>query len=227
MLPLICDEEPQCKKCKSLETLSTKKVGGKTTKIREDLVVLSPLSMRSVPPCLPTPCIVCPSLGWPALPVWHLCKSQRREPPRRVVLFCLWEPSCAMLLCPGPEPSPIVCCHMEVSRNTEISLSSCCSLTFSGTQLALNGKIYNYPRYPCWLCLVIVCWGLREGGRGWLGAGEWGVWVEFGVLFQKSRGGYCGGRSPNKRGALRDGLMLPDTLCNSLLLLSRVHKSYE
>lgn len=106
----------------------------------------------------------CPSIKpLASLPMWHLRKSQQQERPRRVVLFCPWEPSCAMLLCPGPEPSPIVCCHMEVSSNTEISLSSCCSLTFSGTQLALNGKIYNYPRYPCWLCLVIVCWGLKEG----------------------------------------------------------------
>lgn len=215
-------KKPRCKNVKSLETLSTKKWGKNYQNQRESCGFVVPVSALS--PSASPSCIVCPSLGWPALPVWHLCKSQRREQPRRVVLFCLWEPSCAMLLCPGPEPSPIVCCHMEVSSNTEISLSSCCSLTFSGTQLALNGKIYNYPRYPRWLCLLIVCWGLRAGAMGGWGRG---VWVEFGVLFQKSRGGYCGGRSPNKRGALRDGLMLPDTLCNSLLLLSRVYKSYK
>lgn len=162
-------------------SLNTKKWGKTTKNIRESfylfiflfiyfifsfIVLVNALS----PSTPPTPRLPINPLA--SLPVWHLCKSQRREQPRRVVLFCLWEPSCAMLLCPGPEPSPIVCCHMEVSSNTEISLSSCCSLTFSGTQLALNGKIYNYPRYPCWLCLVIVCWGLKEGavfgwGRGW------------------------------------------------------------
>lgn len=50
-----------------------------------------------------------------------------------------------MLLCLGPEPVPIVRCHMEASTNTEISLSSCCSLTFSGTQLALNAEVIIIP----------------------------------------------------------------------------------
>lgn len=179
---------------------------------------------------VPPPPSVHQSAGRPAsLPVWHLCKSQRREQPRRVILFCLWEPSCATLLCPGPEPSPIVCCHMEVSSNTEISLSSCCSLTFSGTQLALNGKIYNYPRYPC-LALPRHCvLGTRRGGRCLVGggAGSWGVLFFF-VLFYKSCGGLLWGQRPKQKGgALRDGLTLPDTLCNSLLLLSRVYKSYK
>lgn len=121
-----------------------------------------------------------------------------------------------MPLCPGPEPSPIVCCHMEVSSNTEISLSSCCSLTFSGTQLALNGKIYNYPRYPCWLRLSL-CWGggLKEGLGLVRGGG-----VGFFFCFKRAEG-----RVPDNRGALREGLMLPDILCNSLLLLLRVSKS--
>lgn len=50
-----------------------------------------------------------------------------------------------MLLFLGPEPFPIVYCHMEASTNMEISLSSCCSLTFSGTQLALNAEIIIIP----------------------------------------------------------------------------------
>lgn len=132
---------------------------------------------QSPPP--PTPLSVHQAAGRPAcLPVWHLCKSQRREQPRRVVLFCLWEPSCATLLCPGPEPSPIVCCHMEVSSNTEISLSSCCSLTFSGTQLALNGKIYNYPRYPVLGSASSLCVGDSKGGRCLVGGGA-GLGVGF------------------------------------------------
>lgn len=34
---------------------------------------------------------------------------------------------------------------MEARTNMEISLSSCCSLTFSGTQLALNAEIIIIP----------------------------------------------------------------------------------
>lgn len=148
-----------------------------------------------VPPSLPP---VCPSIRWPAgLPVWHLCKSQRREQPRRVVLFCLWEPSCATLLWPGPEPSPIVCCHMEVSSNTEISLSSCCSLTFSGTQLALNGKIYNYPRYPC-LALPRHCVLGTQRGAGWGRGWELGCFFFFLVLKELWR--VLRGQRPKQKG---------------------------
>lgn len=50
-----------------------------------------------------------------------------------------------MLLCLEPGPVPIVRCHMEASTNMEISLSSCCSLTFSGTQLALNAEVIIIP----------------------------------------------------------------------------------
>lgn len=80
-----------------------------------------------------------------SLPVWQFWDPLWLVLPQCVVVFCLWELSCAMLLCPGPEPFPIVCCHMEVSTNMEISLSSCCSLTFSGTQLALNAEIIIIP----------------------------------------------------------------------------------
>lgn len=78
-------------------------------------------------------------------PVWQFWDPPWLVLPQCVVVFCLWELSCAMLLCPGPKPFPIVCCHMEASTNMEISLSSCCSLTFSGTQLALNAEIIIIP----------------------------------------------------------------------------------
>ncbi len=102
--------------------------------------------------------LLLPSLHRPLLSVHHCAAShsasqtvwQFWDPPwlvlpQCVVVFCLWELSCAMLLCPGPKPFPIVCCHMEASTNMEISLSSCCSLTFSGTQLALNAEIIIIP----------------------------------------------------------------------------------
>lgn len=63
------------------------------------------------------------------------------------VLLCFVRGSCPVPCCcvRGQGPFPIVCCHMEASTNTEISLSSCCSLTFSGTQLALNAEIIIIP----------------------------------------------------------------------------------
>lgn len=44
----------------------------------------------------------------------------RQSPPQCVVVFCRWELSHAMLLCPGPKPFPIVCCHMDASTNMKI-----------------------------------------------------------------------------------------------------------
>lgn len=78
-------------------------------------------------------------------PVWQFWDPPWLVLPQCVVVFCLRDLSCAMLLCPGPRPFPIVCCHMEASTNMAISLSSCCSLTFSGTQLALNAEIIIIP----------------------------------------------------------------------------------
>lgn len=117
------------------------------------------------------------------------------------VVFCLWGQSCAMLLFPGPRPFPIVCCHMEASTNTEISPSSCCSLTFSGTQLALNAEIIIIPitqanSVSSSLCVLRV-WG--EKG--------WGSSKELGDMPRREASHH----------RWEDGLMLPCTLTTSLL----------
>lgn len=108
-------------------------------------------------------------------PVWQFWDPPWLVLPQCVVVFCLRDLSCAMLLCPGPRPFPIVCCHMEASTNMAISLSSCCSLTFSGTQLALNAEIIIIPitqaNSVSSLCAEgerggpLKCWGRYCGGR--------------------------------------------------------------
>lgn len=87
-------------------------------------------------------------LSSPSSFLYHQCSEMFSPPSRRScccisVLLCFVCGSCPVPCCcvQGQGPFPIVCCHMEASTNTEISLSSCCSLTFSGTQLALNAEI--------------------------------------------------------------------------------------
>lgn len=117
------------------------------------------------------------SLAWARL--CGTCETPPRlELPLCVVVFCLREPSCAMLLPPlrpGPEPSPIVRCHMEVSSNNGdkpvLTLFPDLLRHPAGTKRRNN----YYPNYPGRLCLVIVWRGLKGGGgvgSGLVGRGE-------------------------------------------------------
>lgn len=123
---------------------------------------LSHLSLSLLLPLLSVHC--CAASHSAGRPVWWFWGPPCFMLPQCVVVFCLWELSCAMLLRPGPEPFPIVCCHMEASTNMEIGLSSCCSLTFSGTQLALNAEIIIIPITRANSVSSLCARG--EGGRG-------------------------------------------------------------
>lgn len=131
-------------------------------------------------------------------PVWHFREPPWLVLPHYAVVFCLWEVSCAMLLRLGPAPFPIVCCHMEARTNMKISLSSCCSLTFSGTQLALNAEIIILPITQANSVSSLCAAGWRRGPL-------------------KCLGSYCGGRSQTK-GHKGVGLMVPHRLYISLFI---------
>lgn len=109
---------------------------------------------------------------------------------------------------PGPEPSPIVRCHMEVSSNNGdkpvLTLFPDLLRHPAGTKRRNN----YYPNYPGRLCLLIVWRGLKGGG--------WGVGL--GLGFGWEGGGYGGGKTQTKGDHKGDGLKLPDTLCISLFI---------
>ena len=127
-----------------------------------------PLSTSFPPPSLHSPLLSVHCFAASLRPTGLWGSPETHRGSWCVVVFCLWGQSCAMLLFPGPRPFTIVCCHMEASTNMEISLSSCCSLTFSGTQLALNAEIIIIPitqanSVASSLCVLIGC-GVGMGG---------------------------------------------------------------
>lgn len=155
------------------------------------------LCLGPVPPTVPSSSVhrsTAPSLSPARARLCGTCAiPPRRELPLCVVVFCLREPSCAMLLPPlrpGPEPSPIVRCHMEVSSNNGdkpvLTLFPDLLRRPAGTKRRNN----YYPNYPGRLCLVIVWRRLKGGGGGWL----W-VWPGGGRIRR--------GQDPNKRRPLR------------------------
>lgn len=151
------------------------------------------LCLILVPPLSPSSSVHCstaPSHSRVRARLCGTCETPPRlELPLCVVVFCLREPSCAMLLLPlrpGPEPSPIVRCHMEVSSNNGdkpvLTLFPDLLRHPAGTKRRNN----YYPNYPGRLCLVIVWRGLKGGGGGWVG-----FWLGGGRIRW--------GQDPNKR----------------------------
>lgn len=92
---------------------------------------------------------------------------------------------------------------MEAHTNMEISLSSCCSLTFSGTQLALNAEIIIIPITQANSVSPLCAETGGGGGRGnlWSAGGDT---VEGGLKQKDTTKGV--------------GLMLPHTLYISLFI---------
>lgn len=92
---------------------------------------------------------------------------------------------------------------MEARTNMEISLSSCCSLTFSGTQLALNAEIIIIPITQA-NSVSSLCAETEGGGRG--------------VISEVLEGNAMEGGPRQKETTKGVGLMLPHTLYISLFI---------